>query len=96
MKLVFQPAADRDIREARAWYRAHSEALEERFLAVLTRTLRNVVEHPFAYEGEEAEVRRVVLSPFPYRVYYHPLPDQVVVLAVVHTSRRPTTWKQPR
>lgn len=96
MKLVFQPAADRDIREARAWYRAHSEALEERFLSTLTRTLRNVVEHPFAYEEEEAEVRRVVVSPFPYRVYYHPLPDQVVVLAVVHTSRRPTTWKEPR
>ena len=96
MKLVFQPAAERDIREARSWYRAHSEALEERFLGVLTRTLRNVVEHPFAYEEEEAEVRRVVLTPFPYRVYYHPLPDKVVVLAVVHTSRRPATWKRPR
>ncbi len=33
MKLVFQPTAERDIREARAWYRQHSEALEERFLS---------------------------------------------------------------
>lgn len=96
MKLVFQPAADRDIREARTWYRAHSEALEERFLSELARTLRNVVEHPFAYEEEEPDVRRVVLSPFPYRVYYHPSPNAVVVLAVVHTSRRPGTWKRPR
>jgi plasmid stabilization system protein ParE len=96
MKLVFQPAAAHDIREARAWYRAHSETLEARFLSELARTLRNVIEHPLAYEEEEPDVRRVVLSPFPYRVYYHPLPDTVVVLAVVHTSRRPGTWKQPR
>jgi toxin ParE1/3/4 len=96
MKLVFQPAAERDIREARAWYRQHSEALEERFLGILSRTLANVVEHPLAYPREKDDVRRVRLSPFPYRLYYHPLPEQVVVLAVVHTSRRPSTWKRPR
>ncbi len=52
------------------------------------------VEHPLAYEEEQAEVRRA-RPPFPYRVYYHSLPEQVVVLAVVHTSRRPGTWKRP-
>lgn len=39
------------------------------------------------------EVRRAKVSRHPYVVVYAVLPDQIVVLAVAHTSKRPDYWR---
>ena len=40
----------------------------------------------------DATIRRVLLKRFPYVVVYEILPDEIHVLAVAHTHRRPNDW----
>jgi len=42
------------------------------------------------------EVRRAVVSRFPYAVFYRVEPKRVVVLAVLHMAGDPKLWPQPR
>jgi plasmid stabilization system protein ParE len=42
------------------------------------------------------EVRRAMVSRFPYAVFYRVEAKQVVVLTVLHTARDPRLWPQPR
>lgn len=41
-------------------------------------------------------VRRAIVTRFPYAVFYQVEPKRVVVLAVIHTARDPRLWPQPR
>ena len=96
MKLVFRPTAERDIEEAREWYGQRSPGVEPRFSDALAAALEIVVSHPLAFPEIERGIRRARVSTFPYVVYYLPKRDTVRVLAVVHTSRHPDTWKRRR
>jgi plasmid stabilization system protein ParE len=42
------------------------------------------------------DVRRVIVSRFPYAVFYQVEADRIVVLAVLHTARGPESWPRPR
>jgi plasmid stabilization system protein ParE len=96
MKVVFRPAAERDIDEARGWYRVRSSEVETSFVDAISATLEIVVAHPLAFPQIERGIRRARISTFPYVVYYLPKGDTIRVLAVVHTARRPDTWKRRR
>jgi plasmid stabilization system protein ParE len=41
-------------------------------------------------------VRRMIVSRFPYAVFYRVEADRIVVLAVLHTARDPESWPRPR
>ena len=42
----------------------------------------------------EAEIRRAKVRRHPYLVVYVVLPDQLVVLAIAHTSKKPGYWRE--
>jgi len=96
MKLVFRPAAEHDINDARAWYGLRSLDVETSFSRALAATLEIIIAHPLAYPQIEHGIRRARVSTFPYVVYYLPKGDTIRVLAVVHTARHPDSWKRRR
>jgi plasmid stabilization system protein ParE len=40
------------------------------------------------------DIRKAVVTKFPYCVFYRELSDRVEVIAVFHTSRDPSVWQQ--
>jgi plasmid stabilization system protein ParE len=42
------------------------------------------------------DVRRVIVSRFPYAVFYRVEAERIVVLAVLHTARDPKSGPRPR
>jgi toxin ParE1/3/4 len=46
--------------------------------------------HGFVLE----DVRKAVVSGFPYCVYYREVEGSVVILSVFHTSRDPKEWQE--
>jgi plasmid stabilization system protein ParE len=64
--------------------------LEDEIDAVLTM----IVEFPLAAAQwkDRADRRVAVLDRFPFTIPYQIVGDQIVVLALVHTSRRPGYW----
>lgn len=97
MKLRYRAAAKRDIEEARDWYAPRAAGLEDRFAAAIADTLEIIVTHPRAFPVvHHADVRRAVVSGFPYQVFYRLRDDFAIVIAVTHTSRHPRHWQRRR
>jgi plasmid stabilization system protein ParE len=86
-------AAIKDIEAAVEWYDSRSPRLGDEFLDRLDAVFRRVTEQPLIYREVDSGVRRGLMEQFPYAVYYVPNDVNVVVLAVLHTSRRPDYWK---
>ena len=86
-------AAINDIEAAVEWYDARSAQLGDEFLDRLDSVFEYVEGQPSIYPEVESGVRRGLLKQFPYAVYYTPGDARIIVIAVLHTSRRPDYWK---
>ena len=46
------------------------------------------------HEKVYKEYRRALVRRFPYAVFYEHMSDTITVFGVLHTSRRPQSWRQ--
>jgi plasmid stabilization system protein ParE len=97
MNLRYRAAAKLDVQEAREWYGEISPELEARFARAIADTLGIALDHPRAFPVvHRRDVRRAVVSGFPYQVFYRLRGDLLVVIAVTHSSRHPRHWQRRR
>lgn len=98
MQVDLHPDAQAEVRAAALWYDERQDGLGDRFLERLHEALMRISEMPSAYpawpDTEEAvrPIRRVLVEQFPYAVAFESGDDQLLVLAVTHTRRRPLYW----
>jgi plasmid stabilization system protein ParE len=92
LPIVFRRGVERDLAAAFRWYEAQRAGLGEEFLAAARSSFESIQSHPEIYALVHGEVRRIVLSRFPYAVFYTIQPRRVLVLAVLHTARDPKLW----
>ncbi len=91
--LLVRPEAEQDMAEGRDWYEGRREGLGAEFLTAVDEVFACIRETPELYAPEYKSVRRVGLNRFPYVVYYRIVGDDVEVLAVLHGSRSPRSWR---
>ncbi len=53
-----------------------------------------MAEAPIRWPEYEANTRRLLVPGFPYAIVYKVLPQQIVIVALTHTSRRPAYWNE--
>ena len=91
LRLRVVPNAEREIREAGAWWHANRPAARDLFRRELTRGFALITTHPEigsrARDLEFPGVRRLHLSRIHYYLYYSVAGDTVEVLGLWHTSR---------
>ena len=94
MRIELKERAAQDLRDAKDWYEGRSTGLGRRFVAEFEEILREVSASPVAFQVVEGTVRRALLLRFPFSVYYVlESEDLVVVVAVLHFRRHPSSWK---
>jgi plasmid stabilization system protein ParE len=81
-----------DLEHARAWYDRGSVDLGNRFIDAVLAVIATAREHPDRFPVVRKGVRGARCRRFPYRVYYEPFADRIIVLAVYHTARDPRRW----
>ena len=91
--LVLRRVAQREFDEAADWYAQQQSSLGAEFIDEVNRTLVDVRDHPEFYAVVHDDLREALVRRFPYAVYYRVEPDQVVVVAVIHTARDPALWQ---
>ena len=101
MTLHIHPQAYAEAVDAADRYESELVGLGDRFTDTVIASLRQIEQFPRRFAKLEsfqvdAEIRRVLLSKFPYLVIYEVFPDMVHVLAIAHSSRRPDYWIQRR
>lgn len=90
--MVFRPEAEAEALEAREWYESRSDGLGRRFAAALDALLDRLLSNPLSFPRVHGEVRRAVVTHFPYAIYFRIDRDEVVVLAI-HGRQDPSRWK---
>ena len=95
-RLVLRPQAEAELLEARDWYEDQRPGLGGRFAAEVDKALDAVRQAPLAYPRVHAEIRRALVRRFPYAIYFRAMPDEVVVLALIHGRRHPRHWQSRR
>ena len=89
--------AEAEATEAASWYDDQSIGLGELFLAEYAAALSAVEVAPLRFGLLETEpagrFRRCILRRFPYAVIFEVLSEEILVLAVAHTSRQPGYWR---
>jgi plasmid stabilization system protein ParE len=92
-RLVTQPEVVADLTSARDWYEAQRPGLGAKFLDAAAASIEHVADQPEIYALIYRRVRRCKVRKFPYVVYYRTNDDYVEIMAVLHASRHPRTWK---
>jgi toxin ParE1/3/4 len=94
MKFAFHPDARLEYRDAAAFYENARAGLGAAFTRQIEAALEAICVAPERWPIFEGETRRCVTRRFPYAVLYSIEPDRILILAVMHCSRRPGYWRQ--
>lgn len=89
MNLVLTPDARADIAEAHQWYEDQREGLGNEFLERLRDCLDLIKDFPRSCPLVRRNVRRAIMRPFPYCVFYFEYQQNVVIVAVFQGVRGP-------
>jgi plasmid stabilization system protein ParE len=92
VKVRFLTIAQQEVDDAFHWFEERNENLGFEFLTEIDRIVQLVRSFPFAAFEIEPEIRRALLARFPYAVVYGVTPNEIIVIAVSHTHRKPKYW----
>ena len=90
-RLTLRIQAEVDIDEVVRWYETERAGLGIEFIRNLNLLLDRVQEQPFQFPVVEQDVRRGMVSRFPYGVFFTVNDDEILVFAVLHLHRHPGT-----
>ncbi len=93
-KLIINPFAEIEIKETRNWYNLQKDNLGEEYLQEIKKTAIRIQGNPFQFPVIKKKIRKVVVSRFPFSIYFYIDELTINVFAVFHTSRNPMIWKQ--
>jgi len=96
LPVVFRRKVGRDLAAGFGYYEGQTEGLGERFLTAVGSAFDAIERYPQMFTQVHGEVRRALVSRFPYGVFYRVESKRVVVLAVLHTARDPKIWPRSR
>jgi plasmid stabilization system protein ParE len=91
--LIIRPAAEADIQEIYSYLEEVRPGIGEKFSASLQEVLNRIEANPEAFGTVWKDVRAVRVRRFQYVVYYIVFEERIELLAVIHGSRRESTWK---
>jgi plasmid stabilization system protein ParE len=88
----FRPEAEAEVLETHQWYEQRRRGLGTEFDTGLMNVVQRIAENPFQFPRVRGEIRRAVLSRFPYAVYFRIHVAEIIVLAV-HGRQDPGRWQ---
>ena len=91
-QVILRPSAEEDIAEGMAWYAQRAPGLDDEFFEAVSSTMDRLSTSPKMYSEVRGEVRRAVLTRFPYLLFFIVEGSVVTVLACIHERRDPTEW----
>ena len=93
MKTVrFLRPAELELLDAAKYYELQAAGLGNEFLDKVVAALKDIREHPVQCSIVKLNIRRRLVTRFPYALLYRVDPEEIVIEATMHTRRRPDYW----
>jgi plasmid stabilization system protein ParE len=96
LRLVLDPAAFAELREAAEFYEESRKGLGKEFLKDVETALDSNARRPKLWRKLRGRFRRCLVHRFPYGIIYAVEDDTVYVAAVMHLRREPGYWDRRR
>ena len=94
-KVEFHRLATNDYDDAVKWYAERSASTAQRFKEAVDEAILRISQAPESLPRISGHYRRVRVQRFRYiLVFRQRQPDEMVIVAVAHTSRRPGYWRR--
>jgi len=93
-KIKVFPEALTDIQNASDWYNEQSYGLGTRFQKQVIKQVDKLNDTAELYKVRYGEVRCIVIKKFPFMVHFLIEDENVLILAILHTSRNPKIWNK--
>lgn len=94
MNARFIDACLAEIEEAIQWYANQSPELPERILSELQDAVEKLTPFPAAFHMVADPYRRVLLSKFPYALFFRVDPAEIVIVGFFHQHSDPAKWRE--
>lgn len=99
LRVLVDPAAGKELREATNWYESERPGLGSDLLTEVDVTIEHVLRWPdlaprLLVPGTSRQVRRAPLRGFPFGIIYVVIDETLWVLAIAHGRRRPLYWRE--
>jgi hypothetical protein len=96
LRLRIRRDAELELLQAARWYNLQRDGLGNEFLEEVDLALADIAESPrhwpLSTDRHDAEIRRALLTRFPYAIPFMIVGDEIIVLAIAHMSRKPGYW----
>ncbi len=94
MNVDFLDEAEEEFLAAISRYNGDRAGLGDEFADEVRRTLERIVRYPEAWVALSRRTRRCLTNRFPYGVLYQMRGDTLLIVAVMHLSRDPRSWRR--
>ncbi|EFI34524.1 conserved hypothetical protein [Desulfonatronospira thiodismutans ASO3-1] len=93
MSFRFHPEAERELREAVAYYEDIEPGLGYDLSVEVYAAVQRAVMYPKAWPVLDGDIRRALVRRFPYGVLYSEEQGVLLIIAVMNLHREPGYWK---
>lgn len=93
MKAVFHPEAHEEMIQSALFYEAKAAGLGSDFLTAVEEITHRIEQLPEAGLIDRDNIRKRLVSGFPFTLLYEIQTDRIFIAAVMHQHRRPHYWK---
>ena len=96
--LRFSDPASEELAEAVRWYEQQRTGLGAELFDTVAQSVDLIRANPEIGTPQRAQLpaRQYLLRRFPYKVIYRNRDEDIYVVAIAHTKRRPNYWKDRR
>lgn len=91
--VVLRTAARLEFDLSANWYDERQHGLGNRFKAAVDRVIERISELPEFYGLTHDGIREAKVLGFPFCIYYREEAGRIVIYAIFHASRNPSTWQ---
>ncbi len=92
-RIVVLSEAQAELREAVRWYKQRSSQVARKFALSIRSAVFAIREHPDRYARWGDVYRHYLIDGFPYFVAYRSTPEEIVIVAIRHTSQDQGAWQ---
>lgn len=89
---IIKPA-EYELKEAKRYYNKQRKGLGNEFLKDVRKTISHIIEFSESSALISPRVRRCLMPRFPYGILYQIRHHKIMIVAVMHLSRKPDCWK---
>jgi hypothetical protein len=94
--LLYLDEVETDILQAKIWYKAQRDGLENEFATAIEKAIQRILLTPHAYSIRYKNIRIAHPKKFPFNIHFF-IKDSdktVVITAVIHSKRHPNSVKK--